>query len=154
MRCRRLNLLQFCPRQRQQLVLHAQKMLADNRQIRFRQQKVHVRHPSRIGIFHRYHRKVRLTVVHQFHRLFKRIGGNIVCPWKKFLAGNVRISARRALKRDFCIFIFLPIKPTVKAYKKMPNCQAGYAARLHFSHSSKKRQKKLDKNMKIQYSIL
>lgn len=37
----------------------------------------------------------------------------------------------------------------------MPNCQAGYAARLHFSHSSKKkRQKKLDKNMKIQYSIL
>lgn len=118
MRCRRLNLLQFCPRQRQQLVLHAQKMLADNRQIRFRQQKVHVRHPSRIGIFHRYHRKVRLAVVHQFHRLFKRIGGNIVCPWKKFLAGNVRISARRALKRDFCIFIFLPIKPTAKAYKK------------------------------------
>lgn len=75
-------------------------------------------------------------------------------PLEKFLAGNVRISARRALKRDFCIFIFLPIKPTAKAYKKCQTVKPDMRLACTSPTLQKKRQKKLDKNMKIQYSIL
>lgn len=86
MRRRGPNIFQAGARQPQQLVLYAQKMLADNMQPGFRQQKMNIGHPAGIGVFNRYHRQIGLAGRNLAHSFFKSIAGQIVLFRKTCIA--------------------------------------------------------------------